>query len=112
MSSSKQSARRVSKRGNVVKLIPVPDKAPQAMSLPIDQLDSYHGRRKIAHLLRDWHLRQPRQAHTWAVFSMRVGITARTISRFASEDTKAPQLHTVLRIMRGLGFTAVRFDVE
>lgn len=85
---------------------------PESISMTIDQLDSYHGRRKIAKLLRDWHMRQPRSAHTWVMFSKRAGLASETVSKIASEDTKAPRLHTILMIMRALGFSFVRFDSE
>lgn len=82
----------------------------QSFGLPIDQLDSYHGRRKIANLLRSWHLSEPRKLHTWDSFARRVGLSPKTVSKIASEDTKAPRLHTILMVMRGLGFSFVRFD--
>lgn len=84
----------------------------QPFSLPIDQLDSYHGRKKIAEMLRAWYLQEPRKAFTWKNFARKVSLSPRTVSRIASEDTKSPQLHTILMIMRGLGFSLVRFEAD
>lgn len=80
------------------------------MKMAIDKLDSYEGRKTIARMLREWHMRQPRREHTWAQFTRGLALTPETISRLASEDTKAPRLHTVLMAMKGLGFAFVRFE--
>lgn len=88
------------------------ERKPTSLAFTIDQLDSYHGRRKIASLMRQWHMRMPRKQHTWTAFAKRAGVSEKTISKIASEDTKAPRLHTILMILRALGFAFVRFDSE
>jgi hypothetical protein len=82
----------------------------EAFGLSIDQLDSYQGRKKIASLLRTWHVRQPRQEHTWVAFARGLTIGSDTVSKIASETTVAPRLHTILQCMKGLGFAFVRFE--
>ena len=79
-----------------------------AMTMRLDQLDSWEGRRKISNLIREWE--RADKANTYTALSKRVALTPTTISRIASNTTVYPRLHTILAILMGLGFQAVRFE--
>lgn len=79
-----------------------------SLSVPLDKLDSFEGVSLIARLLREWE--RESSTHTFKGLAKMVGLTPTTVARLASGDTKAPRLHTILMIMKGLGFSAVRFD--
>lgn len=86
--------------------------AAKAFSMPLDQLDSYQGRRAIARLLREW-LNGPGKdgrKRTMYQLAQKANLHHNTVARIASETTKWPRLHTILALMAGLGFSAVRFE--
>ncbi len=81
-------------------------------TMPLDQLDSYQGRRAIAKLLREWlqgHDGEGKK-RTINTLASRAKLNHTTVSRIADETTKWPRLHTILSIMAGLGFKAVSFE--
>lgn len=80
----------------------------KALTIPLDKLDSFEGIKMMARMLRQWE--RESNEHTFKNFAKMVGLYPTTIARLASEDTKAPRLHTILMIMKGLGFNAVRFE--
>jgi len=84
----------------------------QAFTMPLDQLDSYQGRRAIAKLLREWLKGRDEEGkmRTINTLATRANLNHTTVSRIADETTKWPRLHTILSIMAGIGFTAVRFE--
>jgi DNA-binding phage protein len=91
----------------VSQIVPLP-RAVKAVSIPLNKLDSFEGRRMIARLLRTWE--KEAKTNTFKSLADRVGLHRRTVQKIASEVTMWPRLHTILAIMGGIGFTAVRFE--
>ena len=79
-----------------------------AFTIPLDKLDSYEGVRLVAKLLNQWERRA--KTNTFKALAAKVGLYHQTVSKIANRDTKAPRLHTILMIMKGIGFSAVRFE--
>lgn len=80
----------------------------KAFAVALDQLDSYQGVKLVAKLMRQWERSQ--KENTFKLLAARATLTPTTVQRLASETTKSPRLHTVLMIMKALGFVAVRFE--
>jgi DNA-binding phage protein len=78
-------------------------------SVPLDKLDTYHGVKLVAGLLRKWERKNVKE-NTFKNLAKKVDLSPQTVARIASEDTKSPRLHTILMIMKGIGFSAVRFE--
>jgi hypothetical protein len=80
----------------------------RVFAIPLDKLDSFEGRKKIAQLLRTWE--RSSKENTYGKMARKVGLCSSTVANIASETTVYPRMHTILCIMGGLGFTAVRFE--
>lgn len=77
--------------------------------MPLDDLDSYRGRKALARMLRDW-AKENRKEHTFNSLASRKGLHPKTVANIASETTKWPRIHTILAIWSGIGFTMLRLD--
>lgn len=78
----------------------------RAISVGIDKLDGPAGVKLIARLIRQ----QERSGITYKALAKQANLYPQTVARIASEDTKAPRLHTILMIMKALGFQMVKFE--
>jgi len=79
-----------------------------AFAMPLNQLDSYEGRKALARLIREWERKE--KGNTYKLLAARANLGPHTVARIASETTVFPRMHTILAIMVALGFTAVRFE--
>lgn len=84
------------------------DPTRKAFSIPLDKLDSYEGVKLVSMMLRKWKMEN--KGRTFKELAKAVALHPTTVARLASGDTKAPRLHTILMVMKGLGFSAVRFE--
>lgn len=76
--------------------------------LDIDDLDGYRGVKIVAGLIQQWQLadKSRRLSH----LARRANLTVGTISRIRDRETLSPRLHTILMILKALGFSVVRFE--
>jgi len=79
----------------------------QPITMTIDEMDTFAGRRRISSLLRTWI--RAKKGRTYYQFGRKVGLSSTTISRFASDETKWARDHTIRMIMKGLGFRAITY---
>lgn len=80
----------------------------KAFTVPLDSLDSYEGVKLVARLMRQWE--RSHKDNTFKKFAAQANLAPGTVTRLASEQTKAPRMHTILMCMKALGFSAVRFE--
>lgn len=93
------------KKSNVVQL-----HKPAPVTIPLTTLDSYQGIKMLSSMIRTWERRS--RDNTVKLLAKRVGLLPATISRIMAGETKAPRMHTILALWQGIGFVAIRLEVE
>jgi DNA-binding phage protein len=89
-------------------VIAFPNRTAKVFTMPLAKLDSFEGIKAISQLLREWE--RARKENTYKSLAGKVGLHRKTVERLAGRETMSPRLHTLLAVMTGMGFTAVRFE--
>jgi DNA-binding phage protein len=65
---------------------------------------------KLSDLLRAWLSTQAAPARSLSSLARSCNLSTQTVGRILSRETREPRMTTILLILHGLGFRAVRFE--